>query len=209
MLVAGCARSGDTLPAPGSTAVSGIRSVSPPRPAAGRLPTCPGQDRRKGYVQTFTNLKVHGGALCIGRFRGFGGSLEYPSVDRSVKLTNRLTITNLYNQPEFGSGAVLLYLNLHFHDNTRFGATVAAKGGLESNKFTPGQSYTAFGQVAVGHLVFMFTPCYSVATSGANGGLLPNIGALFDNAIVTGNGFGVIEIYPGAQVSQECEGTSG
>ena len=53
----------------------------------------------------------------------------------------------------------------------------------------------------------MFTPCYSVATSGAYGGLLPNVGALFDNAIITGNGFGVIEIYSGAQVSQECEGS--
>ncbi|HEY2473175.1 MAG TPA: hypothetical protein VGI19_00090 [Candidatus Cybelea sp.] len=102
----------------------------------------------------------------------------------------------------------MLYLNLHFHENTHFGSTVADKGGLEGSKFTPGQAYTAFGQVAVGHLVFMFTPCYAIATSGAYGGLLPNIGALFDNATITGNGYGVIEIYPGTQVSQECEGTS-
>ncbi|HEY4434368.1 MAG TPA: hypothetical protein VGM99_08175, partial [Candidatus Cybelea sp.] len=117
--------------------------------------------------------------------------------------------SNIYYQPEFGSGKPLLYLNLRFSENTRFGAKVASQGGLSSSQFTPGQSYTAFGQVAVGHLVFMFTPCYSVATSGAYGGLLPNIGALLDNATITGKGFGVIEIYPGAQVSQECAGTSG
>ena len=50
----------------------------------------------------------------------------------------------------------------------------------------------------------MFPPCYTVATQGPYGGVLSNIGDLFSDTTITGAGFGVIEIYPGAQVSQEC-----
>jgi hypothetical protein len=65
-------------------------------------------------------------------------------------------------------------------------------------------TYTAYGIVAVGHLVLMFPPCYTVATQGPYGGVLPNLGNLFVNTTITGAGYGVIEIYSGAQVSQEC-----
>ncbi|HEY6486220.1 MAG TPA: hypothetical protein VIX83_07540 [Candidatus Cybelea sp.] len=207
-LLAGCAQPGGNAAfAPDTT--NATRSTSALRAAAGNPPHCPQQRSRKRYAQTVSKLKRSGGSVCVAEFRGFGGALQYPAVERSIQLTDRTTVGNIYYQPEMGSGKPLLYLNLHFSENTRFGSSVASAGGLSSSKFVSGQAYTAFGQVAVGHLVFMFTPCYSVATSGAYGGLLPNIGALFDNAIITGNGFGVIEIYPGAQVSQECEGTSG
>jgi hypothetical protein len=208
-VLAGCAQAGSNVAAPPGTTASALQRAPAARAAAGNPPRCQGQRSRKRYAQTVTKLKRDGGSICIGEFHGFGGTLEYPTVDRSIRLTNRVTVADIYNQPEIGSGTPLLYLNLHFAANTRFGASVPAQGGLESSKFVSGQAYTAFGQVAVGHLVFMFTPCYSVATSGPYGGLLPNVGALFDNAIITGDGFGVIEIYPGAQVSQACQGTSG
>jgi hypothetical protein len=207
-LLAGCGQAGGNVAVtPGTTTASAVQSFPAAHAPAGNPPRCQGQRSRKHYAQTVTKLKQLGGTICVAEFRGFGGTLEYPTVERSIKLTNRTTVADIYNQPEMGSGAPLLYLNLHFAANTRFGAGVRSQGGLESRKFVAGQSYTAFGQVAVGHLVFMFTPCYSVATSGAYGGLLPNVGALFDNATITGNGFGVIEIYPGAQVSQQCEGS--
>jgi hypothetical protein len=208
-LLAGCAQPGNNVAAAPDTTAPTPTVASMARAAGGNPPRCPGQRSRKRYAQTVTKLKRSGGSICIGEFRGFGGTLEYPTVERSIELTDRTSLADIYYQPELGSGKPLLYLNLHFSDNTRFGASVPSQGGLSSSKFVPGQAYTAFGQVAVGHLVFMFPPCYSVAAYGADGGLLPNIGALFDNATITGNGFGVIEIYPGAQVSQECEGTSG
>jgi hypothetical protein len=206
-LLAGCAQAGSSVAVTPGMTVSALRSAAPAHTTAGNPPRCQGQRSRKHYAQTVTKLKRSGGSVCIAEFHGFGGTLEYPTVERSIKLTNRTTVADIYNEPELGSGNPLLYLNLHFSENTRFGASVPSQGGLESAKFVSGQAYTAFGQVQVGHLAFMFTPCYSIATSGAYGGLLPNVGALFDNAIITGNGFGVIEIYAGAQVSQECEGT--
>lgn len=206
-LLAGCAQAGSNVAVVPGTTPSALGSASTPRLSAGNPPRCQGQRSRKRYAQTVTKLKRSGGSICVAEFRGFGGTLEYPTVERSIELTSRTTVGDIYNEPELGSGTPLLYLNLHFSANTRFGASVPSQGGLESAKFVSGQAYTAFGEVQVGHLAFMFTPCYSVATSGAYGGLLPNIGALFDNAIITGNGFGVIEIYSGAQVSQECEGS--
>jgi hypothetical protein len=208
-LLSGCAQSAGTLP----NAASNATAAKPPAArqaqiTLGALPKCRSERHRKNYVQTSTHLKVAGGALCIGAFHGFGGTLEYPSVERPVELTNRITVTNLYNEPELGSGTPLIYLNLHFDKSERFGAIVVTAGGLESKKFVAGQSYTALGQVLVGHLAFRFTPCYTVATSGVHGGLLPNVGAIFDNAIITGNGFGVVEIYQGTQASEECAGTS-
>ncbi|MGB6521530.1 MAG: hypothetical protein WBE83_07145, partial [Candidatus Cybelea sp.] len=153
-LLAGCAEAGSSVAVtPGMTA-SALQGAATAR-IAGAPPRCQGQRSRKHYAQTVTKLKRSGGSICIAEFRGFGGTLEYPTVERSIKLTNRTTVADIYNEPELGSGTPLLYLNLHFSKNTRFGASVPSQGGLESAKFVSGQAYTAFGQVQVGHLAFM------------------------------------------------------
>jgi hypothetical protein len=43
-----------------------------------------------------------------------------------------------------------------------------------------------------------------MATQGPYGGVLENLGNLFSGTTITGAGFGVIEIYSGDQVTQEC-----
>lgn len=101
-------------------------------------------------------------------------------------------------------GTSIVYLNLHFHAGTHFDPHVRSKGGLTSAAIQAGDTYTVYGIVAVGHLSLMFPPCYTVATQGPYGGVLPNVGALFSNTTITGAGYGVIEIYAGAQVSQVC-----
>jgi hypothetical protein len=116
----------------------------------------------------------------------------------------RTSIENIYNEPQLGNGTSIVYLNLHFHAGTHFDSNVKSKGGLTSAAIYPGDKYTAYGIVAVGHLELMFPPCYSVATQGPYGGVLPNLGGLVSNTTVTGAGYGVIEIYSGQQVSQEC-----
>jgi hypothetical protein len=173
------------------------------RPMTGP-PTCKGQRTTKKYGNVSVKLKTKGGSLCIPAFGGFGGSIEYPSVERSVKLTIRTSTENIYYEPQLGNGTSMVYLNLHFHAGTHFGSYVSSGGGVTSQAFTPGNTYTAYGIVAVGHLVLMFPPCYTVATQGSYGGVLPNIGDLFGDTTVTGAGYGVIEIYSGGQVSQEC-----
>jgi hypothetical protein len=174
-------------------------------PASGGPTPCVGQRTKPTYASGSQRLRVNGGSFCIPEFGGFGGTLQYPTLDRSVKFTIRTTTQNIYQEPLLGSsGAPIVYLNIHFHAGTHFGAQLKAKGGLTSPSIQSGSAYTAFGIVAVGHLDLMFTPCYGIAMQGPHGGVLANVGELLSNAIITGDGFGVIEIYPGAQVSQTC-----
>ena len=167
-------------------------------------PACKGQRTTKNYGSITVMLKTKSGSLCIPAFGGFGGSMEYPGVDRSVKLTARTSTQNIYNEPQLGSGTSIVYLNLHFHAGAHFGSHIKSRGGLTSQTIHPGDTYTAYGIVAVGHLELMFPPCYSVAAQGPDGGVLPNLGDLFSDTTITGAGYGVIEVYSGEQASQEC-----
>jgi hypothetical protein len=188
-----------------------LNGVSPERTSLASIasfdalpPACKDQRTAKKYAQITTTLKTAGGSFCIPEFRGYGGTMEYPGVERSVPLTLRSSMKNIYNQPQLGSGSAIFYLNLHFLAGTHFGTQLKSKGGLTAAAIEPGQPYTAFGIVAVGHLLLMFPPCYAIATQGPYGGVFPNIGNLFSAATITGAGYGVIEIYPGEQVTQAC-----
>jgi hypothetical protein len=197
MLLAGCASA--------QTATSGAVPVQSSfvRTATGP-PVCKGQRTAKNYASLPEKLKTNGGSVCVPAFGGFGGSIEYPGLERSVKLTIRTSTQNIYNEPQLGNGTSIVYLNLHFHASTRFRSRVKPKGGLTSPSISPGATYTAYGIVAVGHLDLMFPPCYTVATQGPYGGVLPNLGNLLRKATIAGIAYGVIEIYSGEQVSQEC-----
>lgn len=193
LAVAGCGQLYGAAPAP-----------SPPARPAATPPQCKGQRTRARYAQIKTTLKTKAGSFCIPEFHGFGGSMQYPGVERSVELVIRSSTKNIYDEPQLGSGTAIFYLNLHFLAGTHFGTKLKSSGGLTAEKIEAGQTYTAFGVVAVGHLDMMFPPCYAVATQGPYGGVLPGLGQLFSDTTVTGAGYGVIEIYPGEQVSQEC-----
>jgi hypothetical protein len=173
-------------------------------PAAVGPPSCKGQRTTKKYGSISAKLKTKGGSFCVPAFGGFGGAIQYPRVERSVKLTMRTSTKNIYNEPQLGNGTSIVYLNLHFHAGTHFGANVKTKNGLTSATIYAGNEYTAYGIVAVGHLELMFPPCYAVAVQGPYGGVLQNLGGLVSNSTITGSGYGVIEIYSGQQVSQAC-----
>ncbi len=191
-----------------ATACSQVNVPSPvPAPLAARAsapPQCAGQRPGRRYAQLRVTLKKKGSAFCVPEFRGFGGSIQYPGVERPVVLVLRSSIKNIYYDPQLGSGTSLFYLNLHFLAGTHFGTSVGSGGGLTSKKIQAGQPYTAFGMVTVGHLALMFPPCYAIATQGQYGGVVSGVGELFAGTTITGNGYGVIEIYPGEQVTQQC-----
>jgi hypothetical protein len=197
VLLAGCGGAQNattTVPAPGTLA-----------PAASGPPSCKGQHTTKKYGDITATLKTKGGSFCVPAFGGFGGSIEYPGVERAVKLTIRTSTENIYDEPQLGTtGTSMVYLNLHFHEGTHFGSNLKSAGGLTSESIDPGNTYTAYGIVAVGNLYLRFPPCYTIATQGPYGGVLPNLGNLFGGTTITGAGYGVIEIYPGQQVSEEC-----
>lgn len=193
-LLAACGQlSGGNLP----PAATMARPVTAP-------PQCAHQRTKKRYAQIRIRLGSKGGSLCIPAFGGFGGTMDYPGVDRSVVLTMRTSTKNIYHEPELGSGTSLVYLNLRFSTNTHFDSTLKSGGGLTGAKIVAGQTYTAVGIVQVGHLDLRLGPCYATATSGPYGGVFPNLGELFSGQAITGKGFGVIEIYSGMQASEEC-----
>jgi hypothetical protein len=167
-------------------------------------PQCKDQRTARRYAQIKVTLGAKGALVCIPEFGGYGGSMEYPGVDKSVLLTIRTSRKNIYDEPQLGSGESLVYLNLRFSTNTHFASTVKSKGGLTSEKLQSGQTYTAFGIVQVGHLALMLTPCYATATSGPYGGVFPSLGELFTDKTITGAGYGVIEIYSGGQTGTQC-----
>ena len=193
LALAGCGHFAGSAP----PAVPTVRSQTAP-------PQCKNQRTRPKYAQIRVKLKTKADSFCVPEFADFGGTIEYPGVERSVELVLRSSTQNIYDEPLLGSGAPIFYLNLHFLAGTHFGSKLKPNGGLTGTTIQAGQPYTAFGIVAVGHLVLMFPPCYAVATQGAYGGVLPGLGALFSDTTITGAGYGVVEIYPGMQVSQEC-----
>lgn len=197
IMLAGCAGSQTTTSGTAPVPAIFTRVTTAP-------PSCKGQRTTKKYGGATEKLKTKAGSLCIPAFGGFGGSLQYPGVQRAVKLTVRTSTQNIYYEPQLGNGTSIVYLNLHFHAGTHFGSHLKSEGGLTSQAIYPGDTYTAYGIVAVGHLDLMFPPCYAVATQGPYGGVLPNVGNLFSGTTITGAGYGVIEIYSGEQVSQEC-----
>jgi hypothetical protein len=191
----------------GGSQTSITNSVPAPETAARALtgpPTCKGQRTTKKFGNISVKLKTKGGSFCIPEFGGFGGSMQYPGVERSVKLTIRTSTENIYNEPQLGTGTSIVYLNLHFHAGTHFGSKLRSTGGLTSPTIDAGSTYTAYGIVAVGKLDLMFPPCHTVATKGPYGGVLPNLGHLFSGTTIAGVGYGVIEIYSGEQVNQKC-----
>lgn len=196
-ILAGCAGSQATTSGTVPATVAFARATSGP-------PSCKGQRTTKKFGSLIVKLKGKGGAFCIPAFGGFGGSIAYPGVERSVELTVRTSTENIYDEPQLGSGTSIVYLNLHFHAGTHFGSHIKSESGLTSQTIEAGKTYTAYGIVQVGHLELRFPPCYAVATQGAYGGVVPNVGHLFSDTTVTGAGFGVVEIYSGEQVSEEC-----
>ena len=198
--LAGCGQFTAPAAAPPATLRAAARSAGP----AATTPPCTHQRNARRYAQVKVVLKTKGGSFCVPEFHDFGGAIEYPGVERSVHLTLRSATKNIYDDPQLGSGTAIFYLNLHFLAGTHFRTKLRSKGGLTGEKIDVGQPYTASGIVTVGHLELMFPPCYAVATQGPYGGVLSNLGDLFSDTTITGNGYGVIEIYSGQQVGKEC-----
>src|SRR5579863_4852346 len=82
-------------------------------------PQCKGQRPAPKYAQLKVKLTRRGASLCVPEFGGFGGTIEYPGVERPAELILRSSVENIYDQPQLGSGTAIFYLNLHFRAGTR------------------------------------------------------------------------------------------
>ena len=166
--LAGCGQLDAAAPPPATTA------RAPDRAAAVQRSTYESKVRaNQGEAENQGRLVLRPGVSRFWRHDRVSGRR------RSVGLVLRSSTKNIYDEPPLGSGAPIFYLNLHFLAGTHFRIEFKVEGGLTGAKIQAGETYTAFGIVAVGHLVLMFPPCYAVATQGPYGGILPGLGELF------------------------------
>lgn len=167
-------------------------------------PSCKGQKTTKTYASVTEKLLTSGGKLCIPAFGGFGGSIEYPGADPSVKMKLTSSTTDYNKMPKLGPGSPIFYLQLAISSGTYFGTNVRAGGGLASKEIAPGDSYTAFGEATVYGFKLQFTPCYIVAKKSPYGGVIGGVGSLLKGQNVPVAATGVIEIYPGKHAGGKC-----
>jgi hypothetical protein len=174
-------------------------------PQAAVLAPCSGQKSEKTYARDAAQLSTKGGSLCIPTFGGFGGSLEYPSADPSIRATLISSTTNYTkNLPSLGSGTPLFYLQIALSGATTFGTDVPAGGGLVGKTIVPGQTYTALGQVSADGITEPLPGCYLKAGKSAFGGSIGGLGSLLKGQNVPVALQGIIEIYPGKHASAKC-----
>lgn len=205
-LLCACAQHGSGL-LPTSNLAASALAGAPPRSVVlsdAVPPACKGQKTTKTHASLREKLLTKGGKLCIPAFGGFGGSVDYPSADPSVKIKLTSSTTDYDKMPKLGPGTPIFYLQLAIADATYFGTNVPAGGGLESKKIKPGDSYTAFGQATIFGITLQFTPCYIAAKKNAYGGVIGGIGSLLKGQDVPAAAAGVIEIYPGKHAGGKC-----
>ena len=198
LLLSACApHNGMSLPLTGGTAARvNLPHADPPQ--------CKGQKDQTYYATVTAKLKTKGGAFCIPEFGGFGGKVEYPSVNPPVRLMLTSSTTDYNNLPQLGSGTAIFYLQLSISGATSFGSNTKAGGGLTSQSIVAGDDYTAFGEAIVFGYHYKFKPCYAVATQGKYGGVIGGLGTLLKGVDVPASGSGFIEIYSGQQASVQC-----
>jgi hypothetical protein len=201
-LLAACAQqSGSTFAPPfdsaqGDRAALVLPDLTPPK--------CKGQKDAKDYATLTVTLSSEGGSFCIPEFGGFGGSVNYPGANPSVKLTETSSTTDYAKLPQLGTGTAIFYLQLALSGGTAFGEDVSAGGGLTSAKITAGKPYTVFGEAMVGTFEYKFPPCYAIATKGKYGGVIGGVGELLKGQILPAAASGFIEIYSGKQATSKC-----
>jgi hypothetical protein len=167
-------------------------------------PSCKGQVNKSEYATLTGTLKTAGGSFCIPAYGGFGGKLEYPSLNPSIQLTLSSGTENFDNFPTLGSGTPIFYLAFSTSRGTAFGKDLKSGGGLTGKQIVSGQPYTAYGEASVFGDKVKFGPCYTTATKGKYGGVIGGIGALLKSESIPLKVSGIIEIYSGEQTGTQC-----
>jgi hypothetical protein len=206
-LLCACAQHGSGFLPAGNPSAASVLVGAPPRSVVlpeAVPPSCKGQKTTKKFASLTETLRTQGGKLCIPAFGGFGGTIEYPSADPSVKMKLTSSTSDYDKMPALGPGKPIFYLQLAISGGTYFGTNVPAGGGLAAKKIVPGDSYTAFGEATIYGFTVKFTPCYIVAKKSSYGGVIGGIGSLLKGQDVPAAATGLIEIYPGKHAGGKC-----
>jgi hypothetical protein len=195
-IVCGCAsQSNDAVP-------QGSAPNSIVLPQAGP-PACKGQKTTKTYSSAEETLSSKGGSLCIPKFRGLGGSLEYPGAKPSGKVTvTSTTIDNGFPYP--GSGTPVLYLQIELPAATQFASKLRAGGGLTGKPIKAKSDYTVFSNYIKYNVWYAGSSCYAVAKHGKHGGVLAGLSSVLEGQSFGGPYTLLLEVYPNQQSQTLC-----
>lgn len=206
-LPGGCAGHSAVIPAQ-------VTSLAPPmaqlfEPDVTTPPACKGQKKKKLYAFATEPLSKKGGSLCIPAFGGYGGTVVYPHVTTSTKVTVTSSTTNYAKVPLpiSGSQTPIFFFNLSISASTGFTTKLGIGGGLTSKKIKVKQTYTAFIEGERTGFWHGVTQCYTVAKSGKYGGVLPGLGSLLKGLSDSGfSGYDPFEIfiYTGQLANNQC-----
>lgn len=199
-----------SLAACGGSQVPTQTNGAPPSVAAPDLapiPACKGQTNTKDYASIGAKpLSSKGGILCVPRFRGWGGSTNYPSVSSSsMGLISSTTAYNPALFPPVGSVTPIFYIQFGL-DRTGviFGAQLPATGGLASKSLKVGKPYTVQGASDAGSLWNSLGYCYTKAFSSKYGATIRGVGFVLKNVHMGAASSGVISILPGKLAQTKC-----
>lgn len=200
--LAACAQNGGaTLPT--TTSPLAMRDIMNPN-AKATPPPCQGQKTTKNYGSASEKLSSKGGDFCLPSINGFGGTMEYPKVNPSVKVKVTGSTTNYAKLPELGTGTAIYYLQMTLASGATFGKNIQPSGGLTSATIKTGKPYTAYGEATISGAKVKFGPCFSDAVKGKYGGEIPAIGALFEYAELPSKTNAFLEVYSGKQTNTQC-----
>lgn len=194
LVLTACAQHGGALPFANGAAA---------RPNA-VPPNCKGQHDYSDYATVSKSLKTKGGKFCIPAFGGYGGTLDYPTVSNSIKLTLTSSTSNYDGMPELGSGSAMFYMQFSTSGGTSFGTKGKAGGGLTGAGITAGDPYTIYGQVVIYSYKVKLGPCYTTATKGKYGGVIGGFSSLIKGRDIPFKASGVLEIYSGEETGTGC-----
>ena len=164
--LAACAtHAGATLPPAwsGIAPQSALPDLAPPK--------CKGQKNTKSYASLTVTLSTAGGSFCIPEYGGFGGTIQYPPANPSVKLKLISSTKNYAIRRNSGKGMRSSTSSSAISGGTTFGNNVNAGGGLTSKQIAAGKPYTAYGQAVFSGFKFnsgLATPSQRKASTAAS-----------------------------------------
>jgi hypothetical protein len=199
-ILTGCAGSSGTgvVPASGAAATAIVAPLKAPA-------ACKAQKTTDTSAAVSETLAAAGGAFCIPAFKGFGGTIFYPTVSPAitVKVTSSTTDYN-HKMPPLASGKILFYLQLATNGPVTFGPIAKTGSGLFSATIKPGQAYTAEGQASIEGFPASLEPCYTIAKKSGSGATIGGIGSLLKSQVIPAAASGYIEVYLGKLTTRKC-----
>lgn len=162
------------------------------------LPTCKGQKNTKSYASLTGTLSTKGGVVCVPEFGGFGGTIEYPTVNRSVQFKLISSTTDYAKLPQLGPGTAIFYLQVSLSGTTTFETKSRAGAELWSEKLTAGKCFEVATEGKISGNPFGPAAVYVKAIKGKYGGAIGDFGKVRKSLTVDSGSNAFIEIYGNA-----------